>query len=96
MTARRSAKLSSTVAVLICVAMLQAPVGAASFQALGELPGGIFKSQAHAVSPDGSHVVGQSNTGHPPAFGQIETEAFLWTHTVKNLKRCRSGLGFPS
>ncbi len=39
---------------------------------LGDLPGGALNSQAHAVSPDGSVVVGYSSS----ASG---TEAFRWT-----------------
>jgi len=44
----------------------------ASFQGLGDLPGGIFSSGAAAVSADGSTVVGAGNS----ASGQ---EAFRWT-----------------
>ena len=40
---------------------------------LGDLPGGIFESQAHATSADGSVVVGESRSA------SIFLEAFLWT-----------------
>jgi len=43
-----------------------------SFQGLGDLPQGIFKSHAYAVSADGSTVVGESES----RFG---LEAFRWT-----------------
>lgn len=43
------------------------------FQGLGDLPGGEFYSFAHAVSADGTTVVGHSYQG----FG--EEEAFRWT-----------------
>ena len=42
------------------------------FQGLGDLPGGLFNSQAYDVSADGSVVVGQGNS----ASGG---EAFRWT-----------------
>jgi len=42
------------------------------FQGLGDLPGGIYFSKAFGVSPDGSVVVGQSNSGNG-------MEAFVWT-----------------
>jgi probable HAF family extracellular repeat protein len=48
------------------------PAGAASFQGLGELPGGSFSSEALGVSGDGRVVVGMSIS----ALGQ---EAFIWT-----------------
>ncbi len=44
----------------------------ATFQGLGDLPGGIFSSQANAVSADGLVVVGSGNS----ATG---VEAFRWT-----------------
>ena len=43
------------------------------FQGLGDLPGGIFDSQASDVSADGNVVVGRSNS----AFGS--SHAFRWT-----------------
>jgi probable HAF family extracellular repeat protein len=48
------------------------PAQAASFQGLGDLPGGVFGSAAYEVSADGSVVVGLSWS----ANGQ---EAFRWT-----------------
>jgi probable HAF family extracellular repeat protein len=42
---------------------------------LGDLPGGPFNSAALAASGDGSVIVGQSNSGQDPGFG----EAFRWT-----------------
>jgi len=44
------------------VLMLCPPAGAASFQGLGDLPGGSVNSSAYGVSADGSVVVGQSLT----------------------------------
>lgn len=43
-----------------------------NFQGLGDLPGGLYFSKAFGVSPDGSVVVGQSNSGKG-------MEAFVWT-----------------
>jgi len=43
-----------------------------SFQGLGDLPGGIYSSRAHAVSADGSVVVGYS-------LSSSGYEAFRWT-----------------
>ena len=53
----------------VCIASPATAVGA-TFQGLGDLPGGSFASVAFAVSPDGSIVVGESGS----SFG---TEAFL-------------------
>jgi probable HAF family extracellular repeat protein len=44
----------------------------ATFQGLGDLPGGTFDSRAHGISADGSTVIGSSMS----ASG---TEAFRWT-----------------
>ena len=44
----------------------------ASFQPLGDLPGGQFRSSASGISADGTTVVGQSVSGSGP-------EAFRWT-----------------
>ena len=49
--------------------------GAASFQPLGDLPGGEFGSLANAVSRDGSTVVGVSKS----AASGFDWEAFRWT-----------------
>ncbi|CCI04075.1 HAF repeat-containing PEP-CTERM protein [Microcystis aeruginosa] len=46
---------------------------AASFQGLGDLPGGIFHSNASGVSANGSVVVGTGNNGN---------EAFRWTQAT--------------
>ena len=46
--------------------------GKASFQGLGDLPGGRFSSYAFAVSADGLFVVGASSS-------TLGSEAFLWT-----------------
>lgn len=51
---------------------VEADGAVASFQGLGDLPGGAFYSDAKAVSADGSVVVGSSKS----AAG---TEAFYWT-----------------
>ncbi|WP_262382229.1 hypothetical protein [Microcystis aeruginosa] len=40
------------------------PAQAASFQGLGDLPGGIFNSQAYGVSANGSVVVGRGNSAN--------------------------------
>ncbi|MCU7241850.1 MAG: PEP-CTERM sorting domain-containing protein [Microcystis aeruginosa WS75] len=47
---------------------------AASFQGLGDLPGGSFESSAYGVSANGSVVVGEGND-----TGATGTEAFRWT-----------------
>ena len=42
----------------------------ASFQGIGDLPGGIFDSRAYDISPDGSVVVGRSiDTTAPTSYG---------------------------
>ena len=51
------------------------PARAASFQGLGDLPGGGFNSYASSVSGDGSVVVGFSSSVNN-AY-----EAFRWTST---------------
>ncbi len=58
-----------SVCVLVGVSAVQAVT--TSFQGLGDLPGGSFRSEANGVSADGSTVVGQSNS----ASGY---EAFIW------------------
>jgi probable HAF family extracellular repeat protein len=47
----------------------------AYFLGLGDLPGGNFRSEANAISSDGTIVVGRSRTGPNPS----EDEAFRWT-----------------
>jgi probable HAF family extracellular repeat protein len=55
------------------------PARAASFQGLGDLPGGNFFSRALGVSGDGSTVVGTSNIGG----GSLQpNEAFRWTQAT--------------
>ena len=58
-------------------------VTAATFHGLGDLPGGSFFSEAHAVSADGSVVVGSSAAAS-------STEAFRWTRAQGMV-----GIGFP-
>ncbi|MCA2550875.1 MAG: PEP-CTERM sorting domain-containing protein, partial [Microcystis sp. M53BS1] len=48
------------------------PAHAASFQGLGDLPGGTFQGSALGVSGDGSVVVGSGNSANG-------LEAFRWT-----------------
>src|SRR5699024_8275611 len=57
------------------------------FEGLGHLPGGQFFSRALDVSPDGSIVVGHSQTG-VEAGGEFV--AFIWTnshHHMRSLKK---------
>ena len=68
---RNGVKSSSlTIAVLVVVSH---PVSAqvATFQGLGDFPGGGFYSEANGVSADGSTVVGFSR--------HTRNEAFVWT-----------------
>lgn len=62
--------------VRCCWVLLMFPpgsaLGQASFQGLGDLPGGAFNSKAYGVSGDGTVVVGESAS----SWG---TEAFRWT-----------------
>ena len=58
--------------VTVLVLSLSGVLSAASFQGLGDLPGGSYGSGAWAISEDGSTVVGASDS----ANGQ---EAFRWT-----------------
>ena len=52
------------------------PAGAVPiFLGLGDLPGERFESEAHAVSADGTTVVGRSASS-------VGTEAFLWTQAT--------------
>jgi probable HAF family extracellular repeat protein len=69
----------SLVLILFFTYLLQTAVLAqASFQGLGDLPGGDFFSSAHGVSPDDSVVVGYSITAN--GF-----EAFRWENNVITL-----------
>ncbi len=67
----------------VCVLVSNCFGGVAFFTGLGDLPGGDFVSQAHAVSADGSVVVGVSKSS-------IGLEAFRWT-----LSEGIVGLGSP-
>ena len=72
-------------AISLCVAAEAQPTKRASFQGLGDLPGGTFSSTAYDVSADGSTVVGSSRIigKYEPFPGEIITEetseAFRWT-----------------
>ena len=57
---------------LLSEAPYSKPTSIASFQGLGDLPGGIFYSQAFAVSANGACVVGLSTS-------KLGQEAFRWT-----------------
>src|SRR5215208_2279315 len=70
----RALCLSARTAVLLGLA--SSPALAGSFQGLGDLPGGTFRSYANAVSDDGSTVVGYSSSASSSASGW---EAFRWT-----------------
>jgi hypothetical protein len=53
------------------------PTRAASFQGLGDFPGGWTNSTAYGISPDGSVVIGRA---YPGTFGFDGThEAYSWT-----------------
>ena len=72
---KKTSFYSFAVASAVCFMIVGAvpnSVLAASFQGLGDLPGGGFSSSARAVSADGSVVVGYSSS----ASG---VEAFRWT-----------------
>lgn len=59
---------------LVCGALLMAPAAplhAAEFRGLGDLPGGPSGSLAAAVSVDGRHVVGGS-------YSDVSSEPFIW------------------
>jgi uncharacterized membrane protein len=60
------------VSALSSIWLMPSPSAAASFQALGDLPGGMFNSEAWAVSDDGTVVVGSS-------VSALGSEAFRWT-----------------
>jgi probable HAF family extracellular repeat protein len=64
----KNSLLFTTVLVLV----LTATGFAASFQGLGDLPGGAYKSEAYGISSDGSVVVGYSP-------GTTLQAAFRWT-----------------
>lgn len=68
-------------AITLCVAAEAKPAKRASFQGLGDLPGGTFSSTALDVSADGSTVVGSSVIEPVPEdmLGEDTSEAFRWT-----------------
>jgi probable HAF family extracellular repeat protein len=63
--------------LLLLLGLAGLPALAGSFQGLGDLPGGTFRSYANAVSDDGSTVVGYSSSASSSASGLYE--AFRWT-----------------
>jgi uncharacterized membrane protein len=67
----------------VCAALLLVAAASygqqASFQGLGDLPGGDFYSQAFSVSADGNVVVGWSHGVDPGIPFQTSHEAFRWT-----------------
>lgn len=69
---RRTTRMASTLFCVVFALHIASPVTAASFQGLGDLPGGRIFSEANAVSADGSTVVGHSYSRHG-------SEAFRWT-----------------
>ncbi len=71
MRTRLGAVLTGCLAARLCIGIATS-ASAASFTGLGDLPGGIFLSDAAGVSGDGSVVVGLSAS----ASGG---EAFRWT-----------------
>jgi uncharacterized membrane protein len=66
---------------LLILSTVAPPIGADGpfFQALGDLPGGEFRSEALAVSADGSTVVGWSRGPEPGLPAQTSFRAFRWT-----------------
>jgi probable HAF family extracellular repeat protein len=62
---------------LTCVTLILAQE--ASFQGLGDLPGGNTSSRAYGVSPDGFAVVGESCTGP----NSTDVEPFLWLDSLR-------------
>jgi len=71
---RKQSRLIAGMFVTICLSSVSSTwaIPSASFQGLGDLPGGSFFSRANGVSADGAAIVGRgwSSTGF---------EAFLWT-----------------
>jgi len=59
--------------IIVVIVAISASISmAASFQGLGDLPGGHFASMAYGISADGSTVVGRGSTS-------LYSEAFRWT-----------------
>lgn len=71
----KNTKLYYTLVILLFAITLKCFPQQASFQGLGDLPGGKFESVAHGVSADGSVVVGDGMT----ASGK---QAFRWTQSI--------------
>ena len=70
MTSQRSTRSFAFVLLVSGVAIRGA--GAASFEGLGDVPGGDFRSEPHGVADCGVAVVGESDSS-------IAGEAFRWT-----------------
>jgi probable HAF family extracellular repeat protein len=69
----KASKFSTIIGLSLgCQLIALNAVQAGSFQGLGDLPGGSFRSDAFSVSGDGSTVVGTSDIGG-------NNEAFRWT-----------------
>jgi hypothetical protein len=60
--------LFAFLAVLLSLTAASMPAPGASFQGLGDLPGGRIGSDAYAVSADGSVIVGYSAS---PSGGEV-------------------------
>lgn len=73
----RATKCAAAALAVIMMAPSPASADTASFQGLGDLPGGTSASYANAVSGDGSVVVGMSNSSNSAAGHHFE--AFRWT-----------------
>jgi probable HAF family extracellular repeat protein len=69
--------LMSFIAVLLILFCIP-EIHAATFQGIGDLPGGTFDSRAYAVSADGLVVIGSSRFDD----GQDWTTAFRWRDGV--------------
>jgi len=69
--------LFSSLVHLICFAFVHAQK--ASFQGLGDLPGGHRTSKAYGVSPDGFALVGENCTGPY----STDVEPFLWLDSLR-------------
>jgi probable HAF family extracellular repeat protein len=68
---------------LACFLMMTSILFAeASFQGLGDLPGGEFLSAAYGVSEDGTYVVGRGTTEPAPEeYEALGYRAFLWSQS---------------
>ncbi|MCP4592424.1 MAG: PEP-CTERM sorting domain-containing protein [bacterium] len=72
-------RLTTIVAALVVHAIASFSLGDASFQTLGDLPGGYHLSTALNVSSDGSTIVGHGSTGFFQQGGPTGVEPFRWT-----------------